>query len=261
MMKRSFIVLLALVLVLCSAAPAFADVIWEPTDPFYMQHRDHCYFINRSYTFAGDGGEVEIWNEPEGRARNTRPNGEKTYISYGWTDGDIEWGYIEDDGWVRMEDMTLVYDSQEFIKDHAGQFKTADSIEITFSDALLYDYPGGPTEGSVTDYSDTPFSGGIDFYYTDEAGVRWGHVIYIYGHRDKWIKLDAPMGGQTVEGNAVIIGEQDVDIDPILPQPVVDESIEDTDVSYAVLLLIAALSVAVVAAVTVALIFVLTKKK
>ena len=251
-MKHFFLSLLILTVTLTLAVPAFADLIYEPVDYFYVTHRDQCYYVNRIYTFAGTDGSVKIWSEPNGKSLKEHPNGEEQYISYCWSDGKIEWGYI-DDGWVCMEDMNLVYDSIEFIKDHSAEIESVDPIEVEFHSATLFSYPNGPEAGFITDDENPPFSNLFQNIYTDEAGLRWGYVEYFYGYREKWICLDDPMKGE----------------DPATEQSentsVIQEEVSPTaltsDISYPTLLILAAVLVAFVVTLTGVLVHKIPKRK
>ena len=238
--------LMGMALVLSAAVPACADVIWEPEDEFYQAHWEECTRVNRGYTLAGAGGSVELWSAPDGTVLKKLENGGARNIAYCWTDGGTEWGYTEwglddrDPGWVRMEDMKLIYDSQEFMKDHSEEIETVDPITVDFRSVKLFPYPNGP-ESRATVMNDLEESIQFETVYTDEAGLRWGYVAYQYGIRQRWICLDEPM----IEGT---------------DEPEAQEGAA-TGMSYQAQLILAAVLVAAVVIVTAVLVRRIPKRK
>ena len=201
-MKRKLLsLLLLLILSIALAVPAAADVIWEPDDAFYSRHRNDCTYENRGYELAGYGDSVQLWSAPDGRVQEELPNGIRGTVQFRWSGGDTEWGYIyglsgdwEKGGWIPMDDLSLVYDSQEFMTDHADKIVNGDPVPAEFSSAMLYSYPGGPAAYVLNeDARYMPFSDVFSTVYTDEDGLRWGHIGYYMGTRDYWVCLDDPM--------------------------------------------------------------------
>lgn len=202
-MKRTLLSLfLALAAAFALIVPAAADIIWEPEDNFYNKHRDECTHIGRQYEMAGYDGTVTVWNAPNGRASETLPNGERVNVQFLWSGGGVEWGYVcgySDDwdhgGWTPMDDLSLVYDSRQFMEEHEAELVSADPVPVDFHSAVLYSYPNGPAAGRVmnenADYM--PFSDLFTAIYTDESGLRWGYVGYYMGREPSWVCLDDPM--------------------------------------------------------------------
>ncbi len=211
-MKRKILTLfLALLAVLALTVPAFADAVWEPEDSFFQRHRDQCDYVNRSYELAGYDGEVTVFTAPGGMNKLTLSNGTRVNISHTWEGKGTTWGYLvrwdEDwhdrtEGWVPMDDMTLVYDSQQFMADHASEIAETGPVPVDFHEAVLYNYPNGSTwENTLKEDADyQPFGELFTRVYTDEAGLRWGFVGYYLGHLDSWVCLDDPMNKELDTG-------------------------------------------------------------
>lgn len=203
-MKRKLFTLFLAALAVCSmAVPASADMIWEPEDSFYRSHSDECNYVNRTYELAGYGGKVTVFTAPGGTSKSTLDNGLRVGIQFTWEGKGTAWGYLirwdEDwhnrtEGWVPMDDVTLVYDSEEFFKDHAGEIAETGPVPVDFHEAVLYGYPNGPAGSTLEEAPDyLPFDELFTQVYTDEAGLRWGYVGYYMGHVESWVCLDKPM--------------------------------------------------------------------
>ncbi|MBQ7775406.1 MAG: hypothetical protein IJ379_05740 [Lachnospiraceae bacterium] len=195
-----------------------ADVIWEPRhDPFYNEYAEECIYLNRVFTTNGPDGHVEVYKDPESaEVITTWENGKNVYISFFYKDEyGTEWGIYNNgdetqSGWVRLEQMTVVYDNISFenefaeaIVEEAGTFRNAEDKAVNF-----WEYPGSQScifmnigEGEIS-YSKT---------FVDEAGHKWGCVGYFRALRNHWICLDAPVAefealypeGAPIRGNAL----------------------------------------------------------
>ena len=260
MKQRLLSLLLLLVLAIALAVPAAADVIWEPDDAFYNRHRDQCTYEHRVYELAGYGDSVQLWSAPDGRVREELPNGTRGTVQFRWSGSGVEWGYIyglsgdwEKGGWIPMGDLTLVYDSQEFIADHADEIVTGDPVPVEFHSAMLYSYPGGPAAYVLNeDARYMPFSDVFSTVYTDEDGLLWGHIGYYMGTRDYWVCLDDPMS----EGLSAHIVESAPSAAQLRGAPTVEPG-----AGQALPLILAAVLVVVVVAVTVFLLHKLRPRK
>lgn len=258
MKRKLFSLFLALLAVSALAAPASADVIWTPNDSFYEKHWEECNYVGRQYELAGYGGKVTLFTAPGGANKATLDNGIQATVQFTWEGEGALWGYLirwgddQAEGWVPMDDLSLVYDSQEFMKDHAGEITESGPVPVDFSEAALYDYPHGPvwenTLTEVTDYQ--PFSEIFTQIYTDEDGLRWGYVGYYMGRLESWVCLDDPMNR-----------ELDTAIVPTAPSAAQERGSATVPSSGPSMLLIAAGLVAAVAAVTAALILKLKKRE
>ena len=189
--------LLAVVAALALAVPASADIIWEPEDDFYESHRGECVYNGRLYQAAGYDGSVKVYSSPKNAMSiKSLENGERVRVQFEWS-GNVVWAYVYNEdvgGWVPMGDLSLVYDSQEFIKDHEGQIVKGEAVEVDFDQAWLYSYPGGPKDHVLKEDEDyMSFDEIFTSLYTDDNGLRWGVVGYYKGHRNGWVCLDDPM--------------------------------------------------------------------
>lgn len=204
-MKKVLISLLLVTAAMLSLAiPAAADLIWEPEDAFYERHRDECTYVGRRYELAGYDGSVTLWSAPGGTAQRELPNGGQGTLQFRWSGNGVEWGYLynifedwQDGGWVPMDDIALVYDSQQFLEDHATDLVEGDPVPVDFDSAVLYSYPGGPMSSTLKeDRAYMPFSEVFSTLYTDGNSRRWGYVGYYMGRRNGWVCLDDPMNEQ-----------------------------------------------------------------
>ena len=195
--KFSHIILLFPVFLLLLAAPltAWADVIWTPENSFYESHENECEYIDRQYTAKAD---TSLYEEPLApKASDTLEGGATVYVSFVYRDeGGQEWGYAEQysanqSGWARMSDLTLVYDSKEFMKDHQAELNENASETLEAGDTFyIWTYPesGKRDDSLYTLTSELTF----DTAYTDSSGRLWGHCVYWQAIKDFWICLSAP---------------------------------------------------------------------
>ena len=211
MRKKLISFLMAMATIVSLTMPAVADIIWEPEDSFYQKHSDECVYDSRAYEFAGYDGSVTVWSAPEGTAQQTQPNGRRVRVQFRWTGNDVEWGYFYglegsiDDGWIPMDDLTLVYDSQQFQADHASEIQNGAPVPVEFDSAVLYTYPGGQVSDVLKEDAEyMPFSEVFSTLYTDGNGLRWGYVGYYMGRRDSWVCLDDPMN-ERLDTNIVAV--------------------------------------------------------
>ncbi len=254
MMKRKILTLfLAALAVLALTLPASADSIWEPDDSFYRSHMGACTYVGRDYVLAGYDGKVTVFTAPGGMNKLTLDNGLRVGIQFTWEGKGTTWGYLvrwDDDrpeGWVPMDDVSLVYDSKQFMEDHAGEIEETQPVPVDFHEAVLYNYPNGPAGSTLEEEPEYQrFDEMFTQVYTDGSGLRWGYVGYYMGIRDYWICLDDPMNQGL-----------DTEIMPVAPSAAQLRGSE-TVTAGPPALLIAAVLVVGVAAVTV---FLLLKRK
>lgn len=255
-MKRKILTLfLAALAVLSLTVPVSADVIIEPRDSFFEKHREECTYVARQYELAGYDGKVTVFTAPGGMNKLTLDNGLRGTIQFTWEGKGTIWGYLiywDDqwiEGWVPMDDVSLVYDSKQFMTDHAGEIVETDPVPVDFHEAVLYRYPNGPVGNTLTEDPDYQRFGEIfTQVYTDENGLRWGYVDYYKGWRESWVCLDDPMNK-----------ELDTEIMPVAPSAAQLRG-SATVTAGPPALLIAAVLVAAVAAVT-AVLLVRRKKR
>ena len=199
----------ALALLLSLAAPARADVLWEPNNSFYERHADECQYLGRRFYANGAEGFITLWDAPGGYlVKGQFSNGFILWVYYQFEDWvyAVVWGDEgEISGWAPIEDFALEYDHLSFAEEYAdaiypycGQFADydGDAEEIVF-----YEYPGAPVSKDVRKAAwglDELIGRGGDSYiqsvFVDEAGLTWGFVGYLYGRINGWFCLDEPEG-------------------------------------------------------------------
>ncbi|MBE6950940.1 MAG: hypothetical protein E7451_06345 [Ruminococcaceae bacterium] len=199
-MKRTICLLLALLLCLSLAPAASADVIFEPGDSFYWDHRGECQYHSRSYYADGPDNVAVIYRSPLSSAVVERvKNGLELWISYIWEDAEgFLWGYSENyeegwAGWVPMDYLLLKYDSISFQEEFAARITAEEGTLPSAAEGRFHfwSYPG-----SDTLQADMPVEPDYlpEYYetFTDDAGRRWGHIGYHMGLRNVWVCLDDP---------------------------------------------------------------------
>ena len=197
-MKKLFCILMVMALLVTTAA---ADVIWEPEDRFFEQHRSECVREDRSYYAAGDAA-VAVYNKPGGRAVGEIPAGSAVNISHIWTssNGDA-WGLVDardQSFWVPMTDaMQLVYDVRSFTKQFSSQFRDYDGSfeELCTSEdipVVFYSFPGSGFVVARFDHLEQSYSAlSPDKVWTDSEGRVWGQIGYYMAARG-WVCLSDP---------------------------------------------------------------------
>lgn len=198
MNRRIQITLLVLLCMIIQASVVRADLIFEPQDSFYEKHKDACEYVNRVYVVNGYGGETDVYDSP-GSAEKvmTIQNRETYYISFVYTDKkNVKWGFVEDSqengGWVPMDYMYPVYDSQSFYEEYKEKITSKGGVvpNVTKGDVIYgWKYPGSETKFKIEIMEDS-FDYGSEF--TDEEGMHWGNVGYYMGNKDFWVCIDEP---------------------------------------------------------------------
>jgi hypothetical protein len=199
---RGLGILACLVMVLLMSKSAQADVIWTPNDDFFEKHYEECEQLGRSYTANGEEGYVEIKKDP--RSKETVENVENAtefFVSFTYTDKKgIVWGVVEYDdstGWIRMEELLIIYDNISFMEEHKDEIKTyqgeADDIELGEEPVQFYQYPGSGTSISAIEIKEDKPE--FSYTYEDPEGRLWGYVAYHFANRG-WICLNDPTNAQ-----------------------------------------------------------------
>lgn len=199
-MKKRICLLGMMVCFWFSVIPARADVIWEPQDSFYEKHSSECTYVNRQYITDGPDGVVIVYESPESdKVTATWENGMAVWISYTYEDErGVLWGIseTEENGWMPMDYMKLVYDSISFEEDYSGQIE-AQSGEVGEqyrNDTIyLWKYPASEQYRTMDLQSlGAEHMPQYAYLYIDETGHQWGKIGYFYGMRNLWVCLDAP---------------------------------------------------------------------
>lgn len=167
--------------------PTFADVIFAPSDLFWVSHEDECTYLNRSYVTAGSKGVVKMYHAPNsGLIKGIFKNGQKINMSWQWED----W-YFSGTGWYHKEDLSLFYDTIAFLEDHeTTDFDNAENYSVP--EVQMYLYPNSGicyTMKESPDYS--TIGEALSHLYVDEQGLRWGYISY-YMTSKGWVCLDDP---------------------------------------------------------------------
>ena len=238
-MKKLLACALTLLMLVSLTVPAFADIMWEPSDnPFYDDHRSECQYENRGYYANGQNGFVTLVSAPgASMVKGQYENGEVLWVGYTYG-GD--WALVERwednkdfSGWVLMSDLTLIYDylcfEEEYgdrITDYTGEFAdyNGDAEVINF-----YEYPGaaevdqsfevsnnwgGDILGNLTGNGENRSY--ISKIFVDEDGLTWGFITYMYGYRNAWFCLDEP-DGENFTVREVSADELTPAQEPVLP--------------------------------------------
>ena len=230
-MQRIFKKLLSLVLVCLMltalAIPAAADIIVEPGNLFYATHNKECEYLRvRHYVANSEDGYVYLFQSPDNAMTvQSYPNGEEVAVTWLYTAPDgAQWGMILDEsGWIRLSDWSLVYDSREFLKDHEAEcvpFASEDAAEIPATEekpVIAWSYPGGDrAEYTLSNGNVAHF---VSQTYTDSNGTVWGYIGYMYGMRDFWVCLTAPydesVGGYALPEHEITLKQEPVHTDDI----------------------------------------------
>ena len=198
-MKRTISMLLALIFVLALTPAVRADVIFEPQDSFFWEHRGECQYLSRTYYADGPDKVAVVYRSPESSAVVERvKNGDELWISYIYEDENgISWGYCENyeenwTGWVPMEYLLLKYDDICFQEEFGDRITTPDEYGVLSAEGEVYlwNYPG--SEDSVIYTVDGEYPPEYEEIFTDDAGRNWGYIGYHIGIRNVWVCLDDP---------------------------------------------------------------------
>lgn len=179
-----------------------ADVIYEPWDSFFEEHRGECEYVCRNFTAAGPNGNVTLYESPESsREKKVIENGEIVMISYTYLDSEgILWGCCEiwgEDiiGWIPMAYLVVVYDGISFDEEYGDEFVpvagTLDAAELAGLTVNFWKYPGSSEVISVMLSDD--YRPEFQISYTDKDGREWVRCNYYMGIKGYWICLDDPI--------------------------------------------------------------------
>ena len=201
-MKRIISLLLALIFVLALAPAVRADVIIEPEDSFFWDHRGECQYHSRSYYADGPENVAVVYRSPESSAVVKRvKNGEELWIDYVYADENgISWGlcdyYSPEEqwtGWIPMDYLLLKYDyicfREEFgsrITEQNGTVPPSGTGRTHF-----WFYPGSDSLWAHMELTEE-YLPEYQAVFTDDAGREWAYVGYYAGIRDSWVCLDNP---------------------------------------------------------------------
>jgi len=202
-MERHFLSFaLCFLLIFASFAQfARADVLITPENNFYKQHQDDCTYVNRNFYANSQNGFVSLKKEPGSAVEtDTVKNGEVLNIVFTYDYSGEIWGvamldvYGNQNGWIPMSQLVLVYDYISFEEDHKNEFYSYtggyDTLKIT-DKIIMWSWPGsGVQQGAIEQKIDDYFS--VSTAYTDMQGQEWGFINYWHGYRNCWICLSDP---------------------------------------------------------------------
>ncbi len=213
--KTLLVFILSLLLITAVALPAAADVIIEPDDSFYSLHKKECVYSPRSYILNSEVGHVYLYKNPKSSFTvEGFPNGKQVYVAYLYTNPDdgTVWGHFNDQGWFRMSDLSVIYDSTSFFEEYNEDIVSEPVGTYTYDpndtrEVVFWNYPGGKVVRQGEAGFDLAESSGS--FYVDDAGNEWCHIGYYYGHRNIWVCLSDPysteVGGYSIEHNQVLL--------------------------------------------------------
>ncbi len=210
-MKKTGLLCLV-ILVLITALPAAADLIWTPLDEYLSK----CDYLDgpRSFIAAGEAGWVEAVDLPSSPSSARKfPNGTEFQISGFCGEGDEGWAVFQtyrnpweneylwpDEGFVPIKDIVPGYDAAVFEDIHRDElvpftenfdFCAQETLEVRNtpdSPLVLYEKAPGKLDGCRE---------GVDFrnyhriesVYVDENGDRWVPIKNVFGRPDGWTNI------------------------------------------------------------------------
>lgn len=209
-----FLILILIASLTCTIA--LADVIWTPNDSFFEKEFKNCTYNGRSYMANGVDGLVTVFRTPGSDDMVAEAkNGNVFYVSFTYADQSAEiWGVVEfvfdnagnvtpeysykgQTGWIRMTDLSVIYDYISFAGDHQSEFlpytgayeefKTGDKI-------VLWSYPGSGVIVREDEMREIGKLFVITQTYTDTENRLWGYVEYYYGMKNVWVCISDPSG-------------------------------------------------------------------
>ncbi len=213
--KRFFCLLLAVLAALSLSPSAWAaeGVNGVPRDAFEEKHAAESQADDHSYYLNGAPGYVAVYRSPvSGQITDYLLNEQLARVLYTWRDGKgAMWGQLRYDslgsgvfradsagervGWVKLAELTLRYDREQFVADHAAEFvQEAVVLDMRdYDEVYLWEYPGcgGRPERAawyVREEGDNVLR--FPAYWVDSLGRRWGG--YSFFDADGFICLDDP---------------------------------------------------------------------
>ena len=204
--KKIVLTLILAGLIFIPAFSAYADVLVEPNNDFYNKNRRYVVQLDRSFSVNAPRGFAVMKEEPGARGEITRiGNGETIFVNNSCLYNGEYWGLTTGypvpeqgrsaDGWIRMDDLLVLYDYIAFAEEHFNEFYDykGDFEEIERAGAaVVWPWPGAEAPIWKVEELDTEYFG-VSFAYTDESGREWGFVTYLYGSRNIWICLSDPL--------------------------------------------------------------------
>jgi len=215
MFKRSITIVMLIVLVLTFPVAALADSIAVPeSNSFFMRNMENCVYMGRYFYANGEGGYVSLRSEPGSQFRGYRvENGSVLYIIYTFNSRGEIWGITEiyeegkqrsqwQNGWVLMSELLLQYDHISFAEDYGDEFYIYSGDFASLypkTDIVFWEWPGSGVIESILESQwrsneehETIFLTPEKSAYRDADGREWVYIPYLFGQRAAWICLDEP---------------------------------------------------------------------
>ena len=242
-----------------------ADVIYEPFDSFYEQHRRECTYVSRNYTASGPNGNVTLYESPlDPKEEKIYDNGTVLSVSYSYEAvNGVIWACCDNwedgtTGWVPMEYLELIYDGKSFAEEYGDKFVALEmqlDVSIPEGESIrFWEYPGSK------DYIEGPvgFDRGPSLHtgYTDDYGYEWGQCGYFMGIKGMWINLSNPTADYET-----LYPDMPEETLPPETEVLATESVEEIKPAGNNEKLIVTLAVAAVVAVSAVMLVMLKKKK
>lgn len=181
--KIIFGTILGVVISFALSATVSADIIWEPANNFFREHRAECEELGRDYFASGEEGYISLYTSPiSEHVVALYKNGHEFGIRYSYTDSKGKvWGMVEQgnvNGWLALEELVLKYDNIAFCEENEDKFKEYkgeyDEI-LLYNPYIVWTYPGSGVASTMQDsYSSITK---ITYTYKDENENVWGYYI------------------------------------------------------------------------------------
>ena len=253
-MKTRLLIILVLCIIIAAPNAVYADALATSSNSFFDRHASDIIFLGRNFVADGEGGSVAVKKAPGSAGEIYKiENGDIVFVQYSCLYGGNYWGFIYTiPGWVRLDQMLVLYDNISFIEDHRDEFYsyegTYDELEKT-GGAIAWSWPGSGAQLWINEGMD---SGGFMNSYTwkDPEGREWGFAPGYQGFSDSWVCLSDPMNGDIPAFNP-----------PPPPEVWVSET-EHVDLSKSLnpMILLVVILVAAVAIVTILIIKIIWKR-
>lgn len=221
-MKKLSALVLALLLTLLLALPAFADEIWYPDNDFLSTHYGECeiYPRQRSYYANSRRGYLNLRSSPGGQVLQQVKNGERLTGTARYQD----WICVVCDDqaeaalWAPAKELSLIYDYIAFAEDYSGQLSpgTGEAVETFLAsregdNLVVWPYPNAERADWAWDNGgwvyETVSLQGFTYTYTDPEGYLWG-ACCLPEFGNVWLCLNAPDAGDGYTEIAQLEGGQ-----------------------------------------------------
>lgn len=204
-MKKLISLCMLVALLLALAAPASADVIWEPMDAFFQKHREEFQVHRTNYYVNAPSGVCTLYRAPGGSETGTLENGEvfSAYYLYTAEDG-TQWGMSDDERYVPMSCLLDVYDL-EFLEESADslQKEAPAGVRTKLAEGetfLWWSYPRGVWHAEENWFgADCNLAEAATEFYQDDQGLWWGYIGYWMGRQEAWVCLSQPNAPELAE--------------------------------------------------------------